>query len=110
MDEDFEFDANTNNDDDPQWTSLTTEQKKELMSAVFEDDEWYSGTPAHIGGQSLPEFGEIASRLSAPKNDIHEVLRCMGEDERSESARSDESRKDDGARTYCGTPNFRPRS
>ena len=70
MDEDFEFDANTNNDDDPQWTSLTTEQKKELMSAVFEDDEWYSGTPAHIGGQSLPEFGEIASRLSAPKSDI----------------------------------------
>ena len=70
MDEDFEIDANTNNDDDPQWTSLTTEQKKELMSAVFEDDEWYSGTPAHIGGQSLPEFGEIASRLSAPKSDI----------------------------------------
>ena len=35
MDEDFEFDANDNNDDDPQWTALTTEQKKELMSAVF---------------------------------------------------------------------------
>ena len=67
MDEDFEFDANENNDDDPQWTALTTEQKKELMSAVFEDDEWYSGTPAHIGGQSLPEFGEISARLSAPK-------------------------------------------
>jgi nicotinamide mononucleotide adenylyltransferase len=70
MDEDFEFDANDNNDDDPQWTALTTEQKKELMSAVFEDDEWYSGTPAHIGGQSLPEFGEISARLSAPKSDI----------------------------------------
>ena len=70
MDDDFEFDANDNNDDDPQWTGLTTEQKKELMSAVFEDDEWYSGTPAHIGGQSLPEFGEISARLSAPKSDI----------------------------------------
>ncbi len=70
MDEDFEFDDSNNSDDDPQWTSLTTEQKKELMSVVFEDEEWYSGTPAHIGGQALPEFGEIASRLSAPKSDI----------------------------------------
>ena len=70
MDEDFEFDANDNDDNDPQWTALTTEQKKELMSAVFEDEEWYSGTPAHIGGQSLPEFGEISARLSAPKSDI----------------------------------------
>ena len=70
MDEDFEFDVKNDNDQDPQWTGLTTEQKKELMSAVFEDDEWYSGTPAHIGGQSLPEFGEISARLSAPKSDI----------------------------------------
>ena len=69
MEEDFDMTGSVENDD-PQWGALTTEQKKELMMAVFEDEEWYAGTPAHVGGSSLPEFGEIASRLSAPKNDV----------------------------------------
>ena len=69
MDEDFDM-SDAGDTDDPQWSSLNTEQKKELMMAVFEDDEWYAGTPAHMGGNSLPEFGEIAARLSAPKNDV----------------------------------------
>lgn len=68
--EDYDFDEVSQNSDDPQWASLTTEQKKELMIEVFDDEEWYSGTPAHIGGTALPEFGEIATRLSAPKSDI----------------------------------------
>tara|TARA_Y100001973_G_C5195622_1_gene334036 strand:+ start:513 stop:2018 length:1506 start_codon:yes stop_codon:yes gene_type:complete len=68
--EEYDFEDMSQDSDDPQWSSLTTEQKKELMVEVFDDDEWYSGTPAHIGGTSLPEFGEIASRLSAPKSDI----------------------------------------
>ena len=67
--EEYDFEDMSQDSDDPQWSSLTTEQKKELMVEVFDDDEWYSGTP-HIGGTSLPEFGEIASRLSAPKSDI----------------------------------------
>ena len=69
MEEDFDMTGNVESED-PQWGALTTEQKKELMMAVFEDEEWYAGTPAHVGGNSLPEFGEIASRLSAPKNDV----------------------------------------
>lgn len=69
MEEDFDMTGNVESDD-PQWGALTTEQKKELMMAVFDDEEWYAGTPAHVGGNSLPEFGEIASRLSAPKNDV----------------------------------------
>jgi len=69
MEDDFDM-TNETDSEDPQWGVLTTEQKKELMMAVFEDDEWYAGTPAHMGGKSLPEFGEIASRLSAPKNDV----------------------------------------
>ena len=68
--DDYDFDEVSQNSDDPQWASLTTEQKKELMIEVFDDEEWYSGTPAHIGGTALPEFGEIATRLSAPKSDI----------------------------------------
>ena len=67
--DEFEMEAQ-NDSEDPQWSALTTEQKKELMMVVFDDEEWYAGTPAHIGGSSLPEFGEIASRLSAPKSDI----------------------------------------
>ena len=71
MIEDEEFDMTGGaNDDDPQWSSLTTDDKKELMMSVFDDEEWYAGTPAHVGGDALPEFGEIAARLSAPQNDI----------------------------------------
>ncbi len=68
-DEEFDMTGGTN-EDDPQWSSLTTDDKKELMMSVFDDEEWYAGTPAHVGGDALPEFGEIAARLSAPQNDI----------------------------------------
>lgn len=67
--EDFDMTAG-NDEGDPQWSSLTTDDKKELMMSVFDDEEWYAGTPAHVGGDALPEFGEIAARLSAPQNDI----------------------------------------
>ena len=53
----------------PTMEFVDNEQKKELMVEVFDDDEWYSGVPTHWWNLAT-EFGEIASRLSAPKSDI----------------------------------------
>ena len=109
MDEDFEFDANTNNDDDPQWTALTTEQKKELMSAVFEDDEWYSGTPAHIGGQSLPEFGEDRITTFCTKSDIQKYYAAWVK-MKGLNPQEVMSRGKTMASAQAAPANFRPRS
>jgi hypothetical protein len=73
MSEDFDMSELADEEgDDPQWAALKVEQKKELLANVFEDEDWYDGIPAHVGGNSLPEFSEISQRTGAPKDDLRD--------------------------------------
>ena len=63
-----------NNDDeqsgDPAWDSLKPSERKTLLDEVFQDDDWYDGSPYYVGGSANPAFDEIANRIGAPQKTI----------------------------------------
>jgi hypothetical protein len=63
-----------NNDDersgDPAWDSLKPSERKTLLDEVFQDDDWYDGSPFYVGGAANPAFDEIATRIGAPSKTI----------------------------------------
>ena len=67
-----EIDMDMGVSDGPQseWDRLTSQERKELLRAVFDDSEWYDGPPYHEGGQYHPALGEISSKLGCTSDDI----------------------------------------
>lgn len=50
---------------DPVWDGMKPTERKQLLDEVFQDDDWYDGTPYYSGGQSNPAFDEISARIGA---------------------------------------------
>mgnify|MGYP001488651519 FL=1 len=67
-----EIDMDMGGSDGPQseWDRLTSQDRKELLRAVFDDNEWYDGPAYAEGGQYHPALGEIASKLGCSSDDI----------------------------------------
>ena len=67
-----EIDMDMGGSDGPQseWDRLTSQDRKELLRAVFDDSEWYDGPAYAEGGQYHPALGEIASKLGCSSDDI----------------------------------------
>lgn len=63
-DEDYE------NTGDPVWDGMKPTERKQLLDEVFQDDDWYDGTPYYSGGQSNPAFDEISERIGADTKTI----------------------------------------
>ncbi len=57
---------------DPQWRMITPKERKELLKAVFTDNEWYpeGGVSVVEGGTDNPLFADISSRLGAPEQEV----------------------------------------
>ena len=67
------FDEESNEDErsgDPAWDSLKPSERKTLLDEVFQDDDWYDGSPFYVGGAANPAFDEIATRIGAPAKTI----------------------------------------
>ena len=69
MDE-FDMDLGLNDGPQSEWDRLSSEERRELLRNVFDDTEWYDGSPFHEGGAYHPALGEIASKLGAGERDI----------------------------------------
>jgi hypothetical protein len=67
-----ELDMDMGGSDGPQseWDRLSSQERKELLRAVFDDSEWYDGPPYHEGGMYHPALGEISSKLGCTTSDI----------------------------------------
>ena len=67
-----EIDMDMGGSDGPQseWDRLSSQERKELLRAEFDDSEWYDGPPYHEGGQYHPALGEISSKLGCGTDDI----------------------------------------
>ena len=67
-----EIDMDMGGSDGPQseWDRLSSQDRKELLRAVFDDSEWYDGPPYHEGGVYHPALGEISSKLGCSSDDI----------------------------------------
>jgi len=67
------FNEESNEDErsgDPAWDSLKPSERKTLLDEVFQDDDWYDGSPFYVGGAANPAFDEIATRIGAPAKTI----------------------------------------
>lgn len=65
-----EEDENYENTGDPVWDGMKPTERKQLLDEVFQDDDWYDGTPYYSGGQSNPAFDEISDRIGADTKTI----------------------------------------
>ena len=68
---------------DPVWDGMKPTERKQLLDEVFQDDDWYDGTPYYSGGQSNPAFDEISRPYRCRHQDGQEVLRRMAKCKRS---------------------------
>ena len=68
--DDFSMDMGVSDGPQSEWDRLSSEDRRELLKAVFADSEWYDGAPFHEGGQFHPALGEISSKLGCRSDDI----------------------------------------
>jgi len=72
---------------DPVWDGMKPTERKQLLDEVFQDDDWYDGTPYYSGGQSNPAFDEISDRIGADTKTVKKYyaawLSARGLDARS---------------------------
>ena len=61
---------NYENTGDPVWDGMKPTERKQLLDEVFQDDDWYDGTPYYSGGQANPAFDEISDRIGADTKTI----------------------------------------
>jgi len=70
-DDEYAYDGDDENED-PQWRSLTPKERKALMRNAFTNDDWYEdgSLPVHKGGDANPLFDILAERVGAPVQEI----------------------------------------
>lgn len=68
--DDFSMDMSGSDGPQSEWDRLSSEDRRELLKAVFDDTEWYDGSPFHEGGTFHPALGEISSKLGCRTDDI----------------------------------------
>ena len=68
--DDLGLDMGGSDSPESEWDRLSSEDRKELLKAVFADSEWYDGPAYHEGGAYHPAIGEIASKLGCRSDDI----------------------------------------
>ncbi|MAI37400.1 MAG: hypothetical protein CBB67_004385 [Alteromonadaceae bacterium TMED7] len=68
--DDLGLDMGGSDSPESEWDRLSSEDRKELLKAVFADGEWYDGPAYHEGGAYHPAIGEIASKLGCRSDDI----------------------------------------
>lgn len=84
--EDDGWEDDDSEESDPQWVDLNQNERREILTNVFSDDDWYNGpisnfpipfidgtvewTDEQLGLLSYPLFQEISDRLGAPVVDI----------------------------------------
>jgi len=68
--DDFNMDMGVSDGPQSEWDRLSSEDRRELLKAVFDDNEWYDGAPFHEGGAFHPALGEISSKLGCRSDDI----------------------------------------
>ena len=68
--DDLGLDMGGSDSPESEWDRLSSEDRKELLKAVFADSEWYDGPAFHEGGAYHPAIGEIASKLGCRGDDI----------------------------------------
>lgn len=68
--DDLDMDMGGSDGPQSEWDRLSSQERKELLRAVFDDSEWYDGPPYHEGGMYHPALGEISSKLGCTTSDI----------------------------------------
>lgn len=67
---DDEYSGIDEEDEDIKWRNLDPKQRAKFLRLIFEDDDWYDGTPFHLGGSSNPDFQTVCDRSGAPMGEV----------------------------------------
>ena len=65
-----EYDGMDEEDEDIKWRNLDPKQRAKFLRLIFEDDDWYDGTPFHLGGDTNPDFQTVCDRSGAPMSEV----------------------------------------
>lgn len=67
---DDEYDGTDEEDEDVKWRNLDPKQRAKFLRLIFEDEDWYDGTPFYLGGDTNPDFRTVCDRSGAPLNEV----------------------------------------
>ena len=65
-----EYDGIDEEDEDIKWRNLDPKQRAKFLRLIFEDEDWYDGTPFHLGGGTNPDFTTVCDRSGAPLSEV----------------------------------------
>jgi len=65
-----EYEGLDEEDEDIKWRNLDPKQRAKFLRLIFEDDDWYDGTPFHLGGDTNPDFQTVCDRSGAPMSEV----------------------------------------
>ena len=65
-----EYDGIDEEDEDIKWRNLDPKQRAKFLRLIFEDDDWYDGTPFYLGGDTNPDFQTVCDRSGAPMSEV----------------------------------------
>lgn len=65
-----EYDGMDEDDEDIKWRNLDPKQRAKFLRLIFEDEDWYDGTPFYMGGESNPDFQTVCDRSGAPISEV----------------------------------------
>jgi len=65
-----EYDGIDEEDEDIKWRNLDPKQRAKFLRLIFEDEDWYDGTPFFVGGDTNPDFQTVCDRSGAPMSEV----------------------------------------
>lgn len=65
-----EYDGFDEEDEDIKWRALDPKERVKFLKLIFEDEEWYDGTPFFQGGDTNPDFQTVCDRSGAPMSEV----------------------------------------
>jgi len=65
-----EYDGFDDDDEDIKWRALDPKERVKFLKLIFEDEDWYDGTPFFQGGDTNPDFSTVCDRSGAPMAEV----------------------------------------
>ena len=65
-----EYEGIDEDDEDIKWRNLDPKQRAKFLRLIFEDEDWYDGSPFYLGGDTNPDFQTVCDRSGAPLSEV----------------------------------------
>lgn len=88
-----EYEGFDDEDEDIRWRNLDPKERVKFLKLIFEDEDWYDGTPFFQGGDTNPDFANVCDRSGAPMAEVKRYYKSWLERQGFDYKRAEEIEK-----------------